>query len=376
MESNTCPRCKGINSKIIDYKLGEIVCCQCGFVFEQEFIDDHTEQRFFSKNCSSNGFSNKDLSRTSGPISTYKFGEDNEIKLIGKKIKFNKENNYFKNKSKDLTEKEKKIIKKENELNKVDNELKKLCTFFNIKKAIYELTKSEIIKLYEYGKISIRSPSWKIILGLILNYTLKTETDFCFSKEEIINYFKCDIETLKKESAKIYPFLTSNSKILQNAAPKDNIKLNSENENDLFKYFTKLQEDILLLIKKTKIDTITGILDSYDIISIFIKKNIFNIDAIPSICLAGGSLIFCIKLYNIQFTVTFKRKDVSDESYNMNTPEEEEKLINYIAKKCGTGINTDKLKAVYKKMIKYINILSDHEKYRNYLDIIINEKEK
>ena len=209
-----------------------------------------------------------------------------------------------------------------------------------------------------------------------MNYTLKTETDFCFSKEEIINYFKCDIETLKKESAKIYPFLTSNSKILQNAAPKDNIKLNSENENDLFKYFTKLQEDILLLIKKTKIDTITGILDSYDIISIFIKKNIFNIDAIPSICLAGASLIFCIKLYNIQFTVTFKRKDVSDESYNMNTPEEEEKLINYIAKKCGTGINTDKLKAVYKKMIKYINILSDHEKYRNYLDIIINEKEK
>lgn len=378
MESNTCPRCKGENTKIIDYKCGEIVCCQCGFVFEKEFIDDHNEQRFFSKNCSANGFSNKDLSRTSGPISTYKFGEDNEVKLIGKKIKNNKENNFYKNKynhkNKDLTEKEKKILKKESDLTKVDSELKKLCNFFDIKKAIYEMTKSEIIKLYDYGKINIRSPSWRIILGLILNYTLKTETEYCFSKEDIINYFKCDFETLKKESAKIFPFVTKNSKILQNGGTKDNIKLNSE--NNLFKYFTNLQEDILLLIKKIKIDTFTGITDSYDIISFYIKKNIFNIDVIPTICLAGGSLIFCIKLYNIQFTVTYKRKDVLDESYNMNTPEEEEKLINYIAKKCGTGINADKLRAVYLKMIKYKNILCDHEKFKNYLDIVINEKKK
>lgn len=39
---------------------------------------------------------------------------------------------------------------------------------------IYESTKAEAIKLYEYGKINIRSNSnWKLALGLLLNYTLK-----------------------------------------------------------------------------------------------------------------------------------------------------------------------------------------------------------
>jgi len=87
MESYKCPRCKVSNTEIVDYKSGEIVCSQCGFVFDEELIEDHNEQRIFSKNCSSNGYSNKDLSRTSLPITSYKFGEDNEIKLIGKKTK-------------------------------------------------------------------------------------------------------------------------------------------------------------------------------------------------------------------------------------------------------------------------------------------------
>ena len=93
MENNKCPNCKGINTRITDHREGRIVCSQCGFVFDFELIDEHNEQRYFTKNCSSNGISNKDLSRTSGPISSFKFGGDlNEIKLIGKKTKNNWEN--------------------------------------------------------------------------------------------------------------------------------------------------------------------------------------------------------------------------------------------------------------------------------------------
>ena len=376
MESYKCPRCKVSNTEIVDYKSGEVVCSKCGFVFDEELIDEHNEQRIFSKTCSSNGYSNKDISRTSLPITSYKFGEDNEIKLIGKKTKniFYKKTYKYKN-NKELPEKEKKILKKENDLNKIDYELKKICTYFNINKMIYQASKEEIIKLYDYGKISIRSNNWKLILGLIINYTLKNKTENCFSKEEIINYFKCDINTLKKESIKIYPFLTNNATILEKKEENQNI-ININNENKLDKYFNQLQKDIYILINKTKIKTITGISDSYDIISIYINNNIFNIETIPTICLAGGSLIFCVKLYNIQFSVINKNKNILDESYSMINNEEEEKLINYIAKKCGTGINKDKLKAVYNRMIKYKNILSDNNKYKNYLDNIYTENDK
>jgi len=375
MEKNKCPQCKSANSAIVDYKSGVIVCSQCGLILEDNLIDEHNEQRFFSKNCSSNGISNKDVSRTSGPINTFKFGDDtNEIKLIGKKTKYNNENkkynNYYdKNKDKNLGEKEKKLLKKGKELNKIDYELKQICTFFNINKMIYEAAKEEIIKLYEYGQISIRSPFWKLILGLVLNYTLKLKTSDCFSKEVISNYFKCDIETLKKETIKIYPFLTNTS------VQEESKSINLNSESKLDKYLSQLQKDIYLLIKKTKIKTITGICDSYDIITIYINKNVFNTEVIPSICLAGGALIFCIKLYNIQFVLVNKNKDKYDESYNMNTPEEEEKLILYVAKKCGTGINADKLKSVYGKMIRYKHILSNNEKYMDFLNNLPMVKE-
>ena len=337
MENNKCPNCKGINTRITDHREGRIVCSQCGFVFDFELIDEHNEQRYFTKNCSSNGISNKDLSRTSGPISTFKFGSDlNEIKLIGKKTKNNWENKKYKYsnelKNKNLNEKEKKILKRDIELQKIDNELKKISDVFNINKMIYEAAKEEVIKLYDYGQISIRSSSWKLILGLVLNYTLRIKTSFCFSTEEITSYYKCDL-----------------------------------------KYYSQLQQDVYLLINKTKIDSITGICDSYDIISIYISRNIFNTEVLPSICLAGASLIFCIKLYDIQFVV--KNKNKYDDEYNMNTPEEEKKLICYIAKKCGSGINPDKLKAVYQKMVKNKIVLSDNDKYMDYLDNITDLKE-
>ena len=379
MESNKCPRCNNENSQIIDYNQGEVVCSQCGLVFDLRLVDEHNEQRFFSKNCSSNGYSAKDISRTSGPINTYNFGDDsNEIKLIGRKTKYNRENkkyNYINNNNKNLTEDDKKTMKKQKELKQIDYELKKLCSHFNINKMIYEETKKETIRLYEYGQIKIKSKFWRIILGLILNYTLKIKTSQCFSKEEISNYYKCDINILKNKANDIFLYLSNASKISQNGEEGKTIDLTSENKTDI--YLSQLQKDVYFLIAKTKIQTITGISDSYDIMKIYINNNIFNIESIPSICLAGGALIFCVKLYNIQFTIMTKNKNILDQSYNMNTPEEEKKLIFYIAKKCGSGINEDKLKAVYLKMVKYKNVLSDKDNFSDFLDNLPSlEKEK
>lgn len=371
-DNNSCPRCKGINTKITKYNEGEVVCTECGYVFELEFVDEHPEERFFSKKCSTNGISKKDISRVSSTPSTYYFGNSDEIQLLGHKkninYEYNSKNNYHYKEKSLSAEKEKKSLKKNTELNKIDYELRKICDFFNISKMIYEAAKEEAIKLYEYGKIHIRcNSSWKLVLGLLINFTLKNKTQCCFSKEEISDYFHCDIETIKKEAFKIYEILqNSNTISLVENNQKENITINKENK--LNNYLLELQKDISFLIKRTKIKTITGITDCYEIIYLYIMKDIFDIEVIPPICLAGGCMIFCLKLYKIQFIIRTKSKEKLDQSYSMNTQEEEQKLINYIAKKCSSGINTGKLIAVYERMKKYKNILKDNDKFKDYLD--------
>ena len=368
-DKNVCPRCKGKNTRITKYNEGEIVCIECGYIFELEFIDEHPEERFFSKKCSGKGLSNKEISRTSSAPSTYYFGNSNEIKLLCHKKRANYENKFndYYSSNNIHNEKDKKIIKKNSELNKIDMELRKICDYFNISKMIYEATKEEAIKLYEYGKIHIRcNSSWRLVLGLLINYTLKNKTQSCFSKEEISNYFQCDIDTIKKEAFKIYEILqNSNTITIEDNNQKENMAINKENK--LNNYLLELQKDISFLIKRTKIKTISGITDCYDIIYEYIINNIFNIEVIPPICLAGGSMIFCIKLYKIQFIIRNKNKEVLDKIFSMNTPEEEQKLINYIAKKCSSGISTDKLMSVYERMKKYKNLLKNNDKFKDYL---------
>lgn len=368
-DKNICPRCKGKNTKVTKYNEGEVVCTECGYIFELEFIDEHAEERFFSKQCSSYGFSKKDISRTSSAPSTFYFGNSDETKLLCHKKRANFENkirNYFSDNNL-CSEKDKKSLKKNLELCKIDKELRKICEHFNISKMIYEATKEEAIKLYEYGKIHIRANSnWKLVLGLLINYSLINKTQSCFSKEEISGYFQCDIDTIKKEASKIYEILqNSNTITLLENNQKDNKTLNKENK--LNNYLLELQKNISFLIKKTKINTISGITDCYDIVYIYITNNIFDIEQIPPICLAGGCMIFCIKLYKIQFIIRNKNKEVLDKTFSMNTPEEEKQLINYIAKKCSSGISTDKLIAVYKTMIKYKKLLTDNDKFKDYL---------
>ena len=72
IDENICPRCKGHNSEVTDYRNGNIVCGGCGLVFEERIIDDTYEKRNFNNE---NG-GNRGESRIGGPM---KAGEGNNL---------------------------------------------------------------------------------------------------------------------------------------------------------------------------------------------------------------------------------------------------------------------------------------------------------
>ena len=70
--NNICPRCQAKDSQVTDIRNGEIVCQNCGLVFEERIIDDTYEKRNFNNE---NG-GNKGESRIGGPM---KAGEGNNL---------------------------------------------------------------------------------------------------------------------------------------------------------------------------------------------------------------------------------------------------------------------------------------------------------
>ena len=72
INDNICPRCTAHDSKVTDNRYGEIVCQNCGLVFEERLIDDTYEKRNFSNE---NG-GNKGESRIGGPM---KAGEGSNL---------------------------------------------------------------------------------------------------------------------------------------------------------------------------------------------------------------------------------------------------------------------------------------------------------
>lgn len=72
IEENICPRCGARDSKITDKGNGEIVCQNCGLVFEERIIDDTYEKRNFNNE---NG-GNRGESRIGGPM---KAGEGSNL---------------------------------------------------------------------------------------------------------------------------------------------------------------------------------------------------------------------------------------------------------------------------------------------------------
>ena len=71
-EDNICPRCGARDSQVTDNRSGEIVCQNCGLVFEERIIDDTYEKRNFNNE---NG-GNRGESRIGGPM---KAGEGNNL---------------------------------------------------------------------------------------------------------------------------------------------------------------------------------------------------------------------------------------------------------------------------------------------------------
>ena len=72
LDENKCPRCGALDSKITDRGNGEIVCQNCGLVFEERIIDDTYEKRNFNNE---NG-GNRGDSRIGGPM---KAGEGSNL---------------------------------------------------------------------------------------------------------------------------------------------------------------------------------------------------------------------------------------------------------------------------------------------------------
>lgn len=386
-----CPRCGGKNSQVTIHQDGEIVCTDCGFVYIEKYIDETPEERKFTQNFTSYGGSNKDLSRYDIPDSAYSGGFVSGVNLIGCKRGIKLNNKWKKFENNFCNEEDKKAFQRSKDLKRIFYELNKISSSFEIPKVITESAKEQAIKLYDFGKILLRNNSgWQLILGLLINFSLKNITQCCLSIEDISKYFKCDLEFIKKQAGKIYKFLEnsktisliekefiSNTDIKINSKKNINSGPNSQEDNkkkERDNYLAQLNKETTLLIKKTRINTLSGISNSFGIAKIFIEKGIFNIEAIPPISLAGGSLIFCARLYCIEFIIKTKSKEKYDETYSTKNEEEIQKLIAYVAKRCGTGIKKEKIKNIYEIFIKYQSILKDNLKYAKYL-INLRDKE-
>lgn len=71
-----CNRCKSKNSIITDYKSGEMVCNQCGWVYEEQIIVDEYEKRTFQDDSGDN-----QIHRV-GPPSNHSYGNEFGINLM------------------------------------------------------------------------------------------------------------------------------------------------------------------------------------------------------------------------------------------------------------------------------------------------------
>lgn len=90
IEEDICERCRAKNSLVLDFKMGELVCKNCGLVAEDRIIDDTYEKRNFGPESGGN----KSESRIGGPM---KAGEG--YSLGSNLIKIDKDGNTIKAKS-------------------------------------------------------------------------------------------------------------------------------------------------------------------------------------------------------------------------------------------------------------------------------------
>ena len=141
-EQDICRRCKAINSIITNYEEGELVCNQCGLVYEERMIIDEDEQRTFQDD-------DNQIHRLSAPIKSTDSNELGTKLIIREKGKTKIYQNYSKH------------TKIQNNFNKIQ----KLLSEASVHQSVIEETKILYEKMAKNRNMQGRTIKY-IIIGI------------------------------------------------------------------------------------------------------------------------------------------------------------------------------------------------------------------
>ena len=176
-----CERCNSINSLITDYVYGEIVCNNCGKVYEERLIVDEYEDRTFQDD------SNK-IQRIDAPINPIYENEVGTKLIIREDGKTRCVNNYSKNSN----------------IGRNLYKIQKLLSSQNISQNLIEKTKDYYYTVYKSQKMQGRSIE-NTILAIYYYSSKKAGYDKTFKQISIM--FKVPERAIKKAYTSIVHFL-------------------------------------------------------------------------------------------------------------------------------------------------------------------------
>ena len=252
MNDTICNRCKAKNSIINDYENGEMVCNQCGLVYEERIIDDEYEKRTFQDESGDN-----QIQRV-GPPSNPVY--DNECGGTNLMIRENGKT---------------KIIKSYSKSSKIQKSFSRIQHFLSqaqVFQSMIEQTKEIYAKISEKEKMQGRRIN-DIIIGIY--YYVCRKNDTAKTIKEISNMFNITERKIKKAINSIKYYFEE---------PKTENQLNSIEKNYIE---TFLEGDI----NRYNLKMLT-----YEIISNFNNNGILEGKTPKTI--AGLSLYLSCKLFN------------------------------------------------------------------------------
>jgi len=179
--NDICDRCNSINSLITDYVNGEIVCNNCGKVFEERLIVDEYESRTFQDD------SNK-TQRIDAPINPIIENEFGTKLIIRENGKTKCVNNYS----------------KKSTIGRIFSAIQKLLSSQGVSQNLIEQTKDYYYKLAESQKMGGRN--LKNIILAIYYYSSK-KAGYCKTFKKISIMFNISERALKKAYISIASFL-------------------------------------------------------------------------------------------------------------------------------------------------------------------------
>ena len=269
MNDNICTKCKAKNSIITNYEYGEIVCNQCGLVYEEAIIVDEYEKRTFQDESGDN-----QIQRV-GPPTNPALDKECGTKLM---IRENGKT---------------KIIKSYSKYSKIQKNFYRIQHFLSqaqVAQSMIEQTKEIFAKIAENKNLQGKNIN-NLILGIY--YYVCRKNDMSKTFKEISNMFNVTERVVKRA------FNSIKSDILE---PKDANQLNNIEKNFIQ---TFLEGDI----NRYNLKMIT-----YEIIDNFNKGAILEGKSPKTI--AGLSLFLSCKLLNDNL---YDNKDFYNMFSNKNT---------------------------------------------------------